>query len=319
MKIRRHIMVWVQTQSIKKVCRAIESLPSFKSINLVDVGAAGSIEPRWKSFSRFIKYVGFEPDERSSILLHSNSNFFGYKIYPFGLWSTSGKISFNLTSDPQLSSFFTPNYQILNKFPNSPRFSILHTTTIECKKLDVIDCDKDFIKIDVQGGELEILSGAKQSLKSVIGCEVEVEFLPLYTGQPLFGDISKWLTEENFEFIDFANLRRWERANLVGLGQCVFGDALFLRTPEYMVEYQGSDYIERISKYFFVCLLYGKLDLIDSTINLLGQKEKEIFSEFCIKLSYIKLKNERILILNNRVVNRILQLFGRQFSSHLLT
>jgi FkbM family methyltransferase len=317
--ILRGVMDLIQAHSIKKVHSAFESLPDFQSVALVDVGAAGNIEPRWKVVSTFINYVGFEPDIRSSRTLQKNSYFSNYVIYPVGLWSSSGKISFNLTKDPQLSSFFTPNYQILNRFPNSDRFLILDTTEIECHKLDDIECEKDFIKIDVQGGELEILKGAEQSLDCIIGCEVEVEFLPLYTGQPLFGDVSKWLAEQNFVLMDFINLRRWERDNLTGLGQLVFGDALFLRTPEYIVAYQGSGYRERISKYFFVCLLYGKLDLINSTMSLLDREEREAFREFFEDIASIKLKNRKIQSINKKSINRILQLFGREFSSHLLT
>lgn len=54
----------------------------------------------------------------------------------------------------------------------------------------------------------------------------------MYLEQPLFGDICAYLEKCDLDFIEFTNLFRWERSVHNGLGQCVFGDALFLQKPE---------------------------------------------------------------------------------------
>jgi FkbM family methyltransferase len=44
----------------------------------------------------------------------------------------------------------------------------------------------DFLKLDTQGAELDVLRGGEQSLSPVRALEIEVEFNPIYIGQPLF-------------------------------------------------------------------------------------------------------------------------------------
>ena len=42
------------------------------NINLLDIGAAGNIEPRWLKIAKYINYVGIEPDDRSNKDLQNN-------------------------------------------------------------------------------------------------------------------------------------------------------------------------------------------------------------------------------------------------------
>ena len=80
-----------------------------------------------------------------------------------------------------------PNSEILNIFPESPRFDVESEVKIDADSLD--NCHKDevdFIKIDVQGGELNILKGAENLLKNTLGIELEIEFVQIYKNQTLF-------------------------------------------------------------------------------------------------------------------------------------
>ena len=70
-----------------------------------------------------------------------------------------------------------------------------------------------------------------------MGVETEVEFSKLYTNQKLFGDVNKILIKNNFDFIDFTVLKRWNRYNKSNYGQCVFGNALFLKKPSLILNF----------------------------------------------------------------------------------
>jgi FkbM family methyltransferase len=54
------------------------------------------------------------------------------------------------------------------------------------------------LKLDVQGGELEVLRGAERLLASVDEVLTEVSFVPLYVGQPLADDVIAFLAERGF-------------------------------------------------------------------------------------------------------------------------
>ena len=46
--------------------------------------------------------------------------------------------------------------------------------------------EKTFVKIDTQGFETEVLKGAKESLPSITGVQLELSIVPLYEGQDLY-------------------------------------------------------------------------------------------------------------------------------------
>ena len=135
--------------------------------------------------------------------------------------------------------------------------------------------DCDFIKIDTQGTELDIMCGGDTLLDSpIIGLEVEVEFIQLYEEQYLFGDVCTHLKNKGYEFFSFVNICRWERERerFTLFGQAVFGDGLFLRSPEVFAQILSSLPIDtarsKAKKYIAIVSLYDHLDLLPVCINL---------------------------------------------------
>ena len=302
--------------SIRQFKSALNLLPEIKGIGLIDIGAAGDIEPRWKSFEKNLYYVGFEPDEKSRNEILNRENFcLSYKIYPFALGSRITETEFYICKSPGVSSILKPNVEFLRHFPKSDRFQILTEQQVSLKKLDDIQIDKiDFIKIDTQGSELEILKGAPLALSRVLGLEIEVEFSRMYLGQPLFGDICAYLEKFELDFIDFTNLCRWERSEHNGLGQCVFGDALFLQKPEKIL----SDIsLDKISSYLACLLIYQRFDLINITLSKLPEQFKKDFYKFEKK---IKKLNKRFRLIHNlsRYLNVFYYIFNINSRSHLI-
>ncbi|ACF14588.1 conserved hypothetical protein [Chloroherpeton thalassium ATCC 35110] len=117
----------------------------------------------------------------------------------------------------------------------------------------------DFIKLDTQGTELDILKGGVKTLGNVLGIEVEVSFSEIYKYQSLFSDVSDFLREQGFEFFEFFNQYRWRRMEFKSKkGQLVFADALFLRNIEEVITLD----IEKRYTFATIAKAYGKEDLI---------------------------------------------------------
>jgi len=230
---------------------------------LLDIGAAGDIQPRWKKIEPLLNYIGFEPDDRSFELLVKKPNFCSnFKIINSAVWDSTTEININFCRKPMVSSHFLPNLKFLSKFPDCERFDVISNFTMQTSMIDDHElANIDFIKLDIQGGELNALKGGSKTLETCLGAEIEISFNTQYIDQPLFGEVSQFMVSKDFEFIDFVHLNRWERGSFNNFGQLVWGDALFLRSPEFvLLKYKSDPSI--IKKYITICLLYERLDLI---------------------------------------------------------
>lgn len=223
-------------------------------IKIIDIGAANyEQDERWNFQRHDVETILFEPDERSYLDLKSK----GYEAYNFALGSKTGIQSLNLTRKPQCSSFLTPNMELLQRYPEKERWDIVGAVNVNVRDLDSFMLDADFIKLDTQGSELEVLVGAANTLNETLGLEIEVSFIEIYKGQPLFGDVCRYLADAGFELFDFITEYRYGRQELNRKGQLSFADALFLKTPE-TVSGMSKD---KIDKYITIVNAYGKNDL----------------------------------------------------------
>ena len=300
----------------KHLLRSFAQLPQNDGLGLVDVGAAGGIEKRWQAAIEDLNYFGFEPDERSYKDLESHTDARSSSIFPFALWSEEKEISVLLCKDPQVSSVYEPNRVFLDKFPISERFDVKDTFKCNAKRLDQIDVNgPHFIKMDIQGGELEVLKGSRDTLKRSLGMEIEVEFLEMYKSQPLFGEVVDYLDKFNLDFIDFVGVRRWLRSEHADIGQCIFADALFLKSPE-TVSSDAYSQDEKIN-YLKILLIYRRFDLIDKFIVLSDEVTTKSLKSFVAAIKPIRCNFYRINKLND-IVTIAFRFFGVNYKSHMI-
>jgi len=79
---------------------------------------------------------------------------------------------------------------------------------VECTTLNAFVTEHkipsiDLLWMDIQGAELKALKGLGDKLDIVKVMNIEVEFMEIYSGQPLFDEIKEFLECRNFRFIGF--------------------------------------------------------------------------------------------------------------------
>ncbi len=308
-KLRKYF----ETSNIK----ILTLLPRFEGFYFLDIGAAGVLNPRWKNVENLMHYIGVEPDMRSANLLRLSGRFKSYELITNLISDRSENLIFNLCAKPEVSSFLTPNFNWLDRFPEPSRFNIEQTVQLDACSLDQIKLEHvDFLKIDVQGAEFGVLQGGVETLDKVLGLEIEVEFHKIYENQHLFGEIQDLLSKKNFEFFDFVNLYRWERTRFSGLGQCVFADALFLKTPEKMLE--NTEFtVRQYSAYIGILVLYKRFDLIDVFFDLMNTNLRKEYADAIATIEKCRTIHERSQKINKNF-SKIISCFGSNYRTHLM-
>jgi len=234
---------------------------------IVDIGASGGIDTRWKNLTSYFKCILFEPDPREYSILKENSDS-NLIVLNSALSDSTKKVEFHLCKKQEVSSIFPPNFDFLNKFPDSERFKVqknirLNTDTLNNQLIKVGVNEVDFIKIDTQGYELPILQGSFDYLDSAIGMEIEVEFVELYKGQPLFDEVNGFVKSKGFSLVDLKRSywkRKGTRNTTNKKGQLIYGDALYFKTPEQILKISNINQ-EKIIRSIFIYLAYGYIDL----------------------------------------------------------
>jgi FkbM family methyltransferase len=254
-----------------------------RKLTLCDVGARWGLEPPWTEFARHLTVIQFEPDPEEYALLHRSQRM-GDVVLPYALHRQEGRAQLHLTAARGCSSLYEPNQDFLAAYPDAGRFKVEATAEVETSTLDrlaqagAID-HVDFLKIDTQGAELDILVGGESLVRDgVVGLQVEVEFQPMYSGQPLFADVDAYV--RGVLGLQLQDLRPsyWKYAEGIGLGggkgQLIFGDALYLRAPDRVVQWsqEGARLPpdEAIQLCCFTGLVYGYLDYV---LHLLARSD----------------------------------------------
>ncbi|MBI4117375.1 MAG: FkbM family methyltransferase [Parcubacteria group bacterium] len=255
---------------------------------IADIGAQGGIEPHWSHYGDAIYCIGFEPNQKECDKLNKSvrpgQNF---KFYPVALFKDKGDYTFYHTHYPMTSGLYPGNSKIINRFPGEDNFEIKEISTVKTTDLDSFVKENnilnlDFIKLDAEGADLDILKGAMGQLKYIVGISCEAFFSPWRGEYRTFTEIEQFLRKLGFRLYDL-ELCRSARKAFPGMnsvtpkrvssgapyGQIIFGQALFFRDPieEIKGETSRTDWnTDRILKTASLFEIFG---LPDCAIELL--------------------------------------------------
>jgi FkbM family methyltransferase len=81
-------------------------------------------------------------------------------------------------------------------------------TTLDTFTANTVFAQPNFIKLDVQGYELEVLRGGERALASAEAVLMEVNLLGILDGVPLFHEVTQFMSERGFQVYDICTFFR---------------------------------------------------------------------------------------------------------------
>ena len=145
-----------------------------------------------------------------------------------------------------MSSLFKPKAQALSFFNGFSKFGEVQSIeNIQTTRLNDIENIKspDFLKMDVQGAELEIIKNGTNKLEDCLAIQLEVSYFNLYEKQPSFGEVDVYLRELGFVPHMFLDVKRWAIAPTIFKGnfrvpgnQLLESDIVYIKNPLSLAE-----------------------------------------------------------------------------------
>jgi FkbM family methyltransferase len=209
---------------------SLELLELMQSAGIKVIYDIGAHVGTWSLLAKAIfpsaQIHGFEPlpQHREEFLSH----FVGMKdvtLHSVGLGASNGTTVFHITNHIGSSSVLP-----LGEAADCFALKEVGRSSVELHRLDDYRAAHrlklpDMIKLDVQGYELQALQGAEQCLRAARAVLMEVSFVEIYQGQPLFEDVVRYMADAGF--------RLHALSVATGLGQAlVQTDVLFLATAD---------------------------------------------------------------------------------------
>ena len=252
-------------------------------LTALDVGAQGgffnaNIFP--KKYNSFFMPILVEPlANEAQKLIQQN-----YKVITKGLWSTNCKKKlYVLVKRLGSSSMYKPSksgYDLYNfKKKDFSLFDVSKEIEIECttvkeslNKLDIKHLD--FLKIDTQGSELEILKGLGGYLPLMM--KIEAQVVPMYENVPNWSELINHLYKLNYMTSEWTEIGPHLTRSPVEM------DMIFV--PNYRVDSGKKLILSREKEFVSLMLIFGHIKLLQTisvklnfSINSEIQKLKDKF------------------------------------------
>jgi len=202
--------------NLEDLASAVKKYAPNLSFTIFEIGAR-YVEGRADSFYQLLdlfpksRLVGFEADAEHCVVLNENAAE-NCEYYPTAIGGSNGEATFYEAVGAECGSLYKQNKTLIDKFNAlSEVMEFKSEQKINVSTLDHFMEDKnfdsiDFIKMDVQGAELDVFKGGLLSLNELVFIVAEVQFVPLYEDVPLFGDLCKHLIERDYIFHKFIGM-----------------------------------------------------------------------------------------------------------------
>ena len=218
----------------------------------MDAGGRYGLHPTWKPFRGEILYVLFEPDtqEAARLQIKYSHRREEINIEALALADHPGTLSIDFFRNRAMSSSAVrAPLSALFAGERAGEVEIVDSVDVPATTIDAYCSQRavqaDFLKLDTEGTELEILRGAEDQLSSgILGVRAEVNFERTFVDKPLFGEIHDFMLERDFYLLNLDYDGRGEYQNDFARIDGRFGilastDAVWLRRKAYVLRSQS--------------------------------------------------------------------------------
>jgi FkbM family methyltransferase len=243
-------------------------------VQAIDIGARAGFEPDLLPIAFAVDAVGFEPEPEAFAALDGRpaDPWRSQRHLPTAVSGRAGPRTLHINADPASTSLLPAVAKTAAMHHHVAWSETRATATVETDTLDAALARfgipaPDFIKLDVEGAEGEILAAAPGALAAATSVKVEVGFMPLREGQFPAHAIARLMDEAGFMLIDLIRPARWRQRRGVihpqmtpgpapySRGRLAHGDFLFFRDPDTL----GADGA-RAARAAWVAMTYGYFD-----------------------------------------------------------
>ena len=237
---------------------------------VLDAGGRYGLHPSWKPFTGELEYYLFEPDPIESKRLEKKYSRRSDEVKVIGkaVAEKDGKLTIHIFRNRAMSSAVARNpVSSMFKGERLHEVDIVKSVEVEAVSIDSF-CNNnslslDFLKLDTEGSEYQILQGATKQLKqTILGVRCEVSFERIFYGAPLFSTVHDFMLSQDFYLLNLDYDGRGDYQNdFVKIngryGILTSSDAVWMKRPIHLFEppsrFEG-DIEARVMKYTGFCL-----------------------------------------------------------------
>lgn len=258
-------------------------------INVMDIGGKGWVPREFNKANEIIKFYIFEPNPVEFSRLNKENN--SHSVLPYAVGAREEKRDLHIAQYASCSSLYEVNQKTVPRFWDYENLISNRKETIDCVSLDYLNKEKiipipNFIKIDVEGAEFEVLEGAENLLshQDCLGLKVECRFddwLVDANNKPIktFSEIDIYLKKLGFKLYDIHTFRHGKKPLVQpftlfngikkvpgpsNYGQVVWCDAIYFKD----IISSNTNYSNNFDNYLKLILLMDIYNHIDSAIEI---------------------------------------------------
>ena len=266
----------------REIHKIISNIKLNRKLNALDIGAFGgfNIDNSFESkYNKYFEPILVEPNAEEARKLLKNYKF----VIDKGLWSKECNKKLYFSKSVGGTSMYQPDKKAFKLYYNDAdyikSYDTIKTIDVECttisKSLNQLSIDSlDYLKIDVEGGELEVLKGIGNYCPLLM--KIEMLTFNLYERMPHWGETLNFINNLGYMSCSWENFGSHVTRSPIAL------DMIFI--PNYLEEKGKNLIMSKQNEFILLMLIFGQvslLQLISSELDFkLNNSIKKIKDKF---------------------------------------